>query len=1141
MDPQAYTRIVPSILGRPGCSEDTSLRRIGDMIRGVLRCEPPMVIPLENASVDVSREEQSSVAIVTFHEPRLEGPGFWCKWGSRQPLTPQQCRIMKGTYASNLYVKMHIHIQVRTEAGGTTHLSSFEREVMAGSIPIPVGCEVCTTRTMTHVEKPEHIEPPFTTGQFITGTSRFLTPTECMRENADICFAGGKRAELRMRRDQFSPINYLVVKAHAATGGLVVSQSTAFRGEVPITTVLAALGFATDREVLDLVFAGVPQEVADILLPVLAPSFVAREVLDVDAGLAALAARKSDDVSAFEAAVPSSAVVPGRAVIESLVPGTTDPYEKALTVARVALRFIMVDQGVEDPDDRDSMCTKGALSALSMYAELFRMAWRKCSTHYRAAIKSDLQTTRADPSGNLETGAGASNPVLERGARRGMLLNAMRRPIATGIAGGLSSKRGPEVRISDAANPMNKLSAVSIYRKIHQNQGSGGGGDKCTRKREITPDMFGFICGEDTPDGANVGQTKALSMSTVFAEPSSPDRAREAIVASGLLLPREAVACGRGTDACVVMLNGVALGFTGRPIELSERLRAMKRRAQLHPHTGIVWTPLDRKILVSTDHSRIVRPLYVVGPGGLDKETDTSWIDRNTGVTDLVARGLIEYVDPREAMSMYVAFWPRDVSSDHTHCEIHPGMIHDACMTVIPYPEMSQSPRNAYQSGMGKQALSNTVGFNCLGAVGSLTYMQPFAQSTLITNLAAEWCGAGASRGAIGFNARVVVMPYEGKGSEDPTQYSRAALDAGMGLSVAMVCEVNDCCSNTGSDETYGFVNGVPPPASSVCGPDGLPIVGRSVEPGDVIVSKYAQRSTPQGVMTRQRNVTLNSAGMATKHKRTARVDSFVNEQGQQCCSVYTSYLVETKVGDKSAARHGQKGVISAILNPEDMPYDDRGRFDVIINPHALPSRMTIGMLLEMLMSELAISSRETQFVEPFNSPKFDDVGDALEALGLSRDGTSTVYCGKTAQPIRARVFSGFCHYHKLRHMVSEKVHSRSVGPLVYITRQPSEGRSKFGGLRLGEMERDVLIAHGCASSITGKYTRDSDKFEAVVCALCGNIAHRRRGHANDDEGSWCQACQGTSRCVETMMPWCFKLLTQEVQGLGVNIRFPVE
>jgi len=1100
----AYTLHVPRILSRPG-STPYRFPDIGGVIREVLDGETIVVETTHGMVVEVK-----------FVDPTLSEPAYWDLWGNRCRLTPQMAKIMRHTYAAEVGVTAHMVVRADRERGLASAWQT--RNYTIGSVPIPVGCEVCPTRDPAYrVERPEYIEPPGIEGQFIThGSPRHVIPIECMRNNTVICFAGTKRCELRTRVSQFSPIVYLVVKCDAG-GCMTFSQSSAFRGEVPLTTAFAALGFVTDRQVAELMFAGIPDGVLETLAPMLTPSFDAREHLSEESALAALRERTSSDA---------------KCVIQRIVPNAQSNFERALTIARIAARLVLVTGGVSDPDDRDSMATKGVLSPAVGWAELFRSAIHRSSSHMAKTIKTDIAPGGKPPP------ASTIAQSLERGSKCGFLENTMRRPIATG--GSTSPYSGEEMQVSDAVNPMNMFSLMAA-RKIHLPRSVTGTGGRCTGQREITGGMYGFVCVEDTSDGATVGTTKSLTSMADFAEWSDPNHVRAAIA--------EIDGVVQTTDTTprdvLVMLNGAALGFSRSPIKLVRGLLARKCRAEIHPHTAVVWSPEERTVVISTDADRIVRPLYVVDPDG--RLPDTSWVTGDTTLTDLISRGVVEFVDPREAsMRSYVALHPREVApgSDHTHCEIHPGAIHNMQMSIHPYPNMSQSPRNAYQCGMGKQAISFIPHMNYLGAVGSSTYMQPFAQRTLVTSLSAVWCGADV-RDRTGYNARVLVIS-DPRGSEDPTQHNAGSLDFGMGFCVGIYCDTHDTCTNTGCDESYGGGD----PEAGVTGPDGLPVPGRRVRPGEVIIRKSAQRSTPEGIVTCQRDVYLaqRTAG-ATDDKviRIMRADRYVNQQGQNCCSVYTSCPIETSEGDKAASRHAQKGVIARRIPLEEMPYDEHGSYDIIINPHALPSRMTIGMLLEMLISRAAIETCEVHYVEPFAQNAVDDAMNRLQDLDLPRLGVGTVYCGRTGAPFHTEIFGGTCMYQKLRHLVEGKMHGRGGrGPRNVLTRQPPEGKKNHGGLRFGEMEKDAIVAHGCSWALLGKTMRDSDQFDTFVCTTCGTVANQkiprdRYRDLGDGEGpeTWCHACRGTSLCVRAAIPWCFNVLRHELQGLGVNTRLP--
>jgi len=240
-------------------------------------------------------------------------------------------------------------------------------------------------------------------------------------------------------------------------------------------------------------------------------------------------------------------------------------------------------------------------------------------------------------------------------------------------------------------------------------------------------------------------------------------------------------------------------------------------------------------------------------------------------------------------------------------------------------------------------------------------------------------------------------------------------------------------------------------------------------------------------------------------------------------------------IGDKFASRHGQKGTCGLILEPEDMPHTANGIVpDIIINPHAIPSRMTIAHLMETLLGRAGCELGFLGDATPFNpAMTVDRLGSVLQEHGVEPYSNEVMYCGYTGKQMATNIFMGPIFYQRLKHMVNDKIHSRATGPLVMLTRQPAEGRARDGGLRFGEMERDVMIAHGASAFLKERMMEASDNFEVHVCKGCGLL-----GVANKERNIWnCTGCGNTTDFSQVRIPYAYKLFLQELESMNISSR----
>jgi DNA-directed RNA polymerase II subunit RPB2 len=244
-------------------------------------------------------------------------------------------------------------------------------------------------------------------------------------------------------------------------------------------------------------------------------------------------------------------------------------------------------------------------------------------------------------------------------------------------------------------------------------------------------------------------------------------------------------------------------------------------------------------------------------------------------------------------------------------------------------------------------------------------------------------------------------------------------------------------------------------------------------------------------------------------------------------------------IGDKFCSRHGQKGTVGMILEPEDMPQTASGIVpDIIINPHCIPSRMTIAQLLETLLGKLGCEVGAQGDGSPFNNVTVEGVASMLkDDYGLEPYGNEIMYNGHNGRQLETSIFIGPCFYQRLRHCSADKLHSRASGPLVMLTRQPAEGRAREGGLRFGEMERDCVAAHGIAEFTKERFVECSDGFYCYSCKTCGLLSI-----SNPKEGIWnCNSCNNTTEFSHIQIPYASKLFLQELESMCISSRFITE
>jgi DNA-directed RNA polymerase III subunit RPC2 len=506
---------------------------------------------------------------------------------------------------------------------------------------------------------------------------------------------------------------------------------------------------------------------------------------------------------------------------------------------------------------------------------------------------------------------------------------------------------------------------------------------------------------------------------------------------------------------------------------------------------------------------------------------------------DFLAQGLVEYLDVNEENDSNIAMYENDINEATTHLEIEPFTILGAVAGLIPYPHHNQSPRNTYQCAMGKQAIG-AIASNQFLRIDSLLYLMVYPQKPMVKTRTIEL--VKYDQLPAGQNATVAVMSYSGYDIEDALVLNKGSVDRGFGRCQVFRKYVANLksYSNGTKDKLVPpeYENEVPIRKHALLDTDGLARVGEEVTAGEVYINKLIPEHALSSGITGSdagRPMTYLPAPQTYKLPDPSYIDKVmvsVTEGESQLIKVQTRQTRRPDVGDKFSSRHGQKGVVGIIAEQADMPFTDQGIVpDIIMNPHGFPSRMTVGKMLELVAGKAGVLSGQHGYGTAFGGSPVEEMSAILVDRGFSYGGKDYLTSGITGEPLPFYVFTGPIYYQKLKHMVQDKMHSRARGPRAILTRQPTEGRSRDGGLRLGEMERDCLIAYGTSQLLLERLMLSSDKHEVDVCEQCGFM-----GYLN-----WCQRCKSSVGVVKMTIPYAAKLLIQELFSMNVTARLVLE
>lgn len=785
-------------------------------------------------------------------------------------------------------------------------------------------------------------------------------------------------------------------------------------------------------------------------------------------------------------------------------------------------------------DDRDHYANKRLATAGTMIALLLRQHLRKFIKTLRRTLVTLIENRRP-----LDMGAVVKTHKITADIRYAF---------RTGNWSVQRSTTNQNVGITQIVNRMSHLALKSQIGRINTPMNRDG---KVTHPRQAHVSTWGLLCPNETPEGVGCGLVKNLAV-LAHVRVGVPNERIVYVCKTALgVQPFDNVASPE--TQFLVLVNGDIIGVHPDPDALVTAARTARRTGNLPYDTSVVR--LDYGVGITTDAGCIMRPVFVVDnlhllPDALAflaaTPSEEMW-------TVLLQYAIIEYLDKEEEAEMRVAVtvaelrseyaWRATDAEPYTHLEISPSAMLGHCALNIPFADRNQAPRNIYQASMGKQAV----------AVPMLPYMHRFdaqmhvpyyTQNPLVAT------GAEDLEFGMGLNAVVAIMQFTGYNQEDSVLMNKAFVERGAFRSMYYSVYTSEE-RTTGSDpETFENPHTVPDVMGlkqadySALDAVGTIELNTVLTPGTVLIGKTMSMPHLQG--KGEKTVKRDASVVYDGTEENCRVDRVMltnNREGVNCERVRVRSARIPIVGDKFSSRHGQKGTIGALLPQEDMPFSvETGMTpDIIINPCAIPSRMTIAHLVECVASKTGVILGKFVNGAPFREVNVaTDICEVLHAAGFQRHGNERMISGITGELMEASIFMGPTFYQRLKHMTNDKVHSRSTGPHTVVTRQPSEGRSHNGGLRLGEMERDCLVSHGASRTLQERYLYASDAYSAPMCNKCGILAEHAYNPAFGatviGRSARCRVC-GESDVVDVITPYPYKLLQQELGAMGITVR----
>ncbi|KAL7421444.1 hypothetical protein Q5752_004330 [Cryptotrichosporon argae] len=766
------------------------------------------------------------------------------------------------------------------------------------------------------------------------------------------------------------------------------------------------------------------------------------------------------------------------------------PREKFRMLLFMLRKLYSMVAGQTCPDNPDSPQHHEVLLPGFLYAMIIKERFDETLLAIRQQIALDLrQANKVDFASEKYFPSILAKTNMDIGAKLSYFL----------ATGNLVSPTGLDLQQTSGftiiAEKLNFYRYLAHFRCIHR--GAFFAELKTTTVRKLLPESWGFLCPVHTPDGSPCGLLNHLSHTCQLVTTTLDSSAVPALLSAHGMTQVFAASLD-GTRLVVVQLDGRVIGWASpaQARALADLLRRLKtegdKRVPLDMEVGYVPVTKGGQypgLYLFASRSRMMRPVTFL----------------DNGKTDHVGTFEQVYMD----IAVTKAEVEKGVSS---HVELDPTSMLSVIANLTPFSDFNQSPRNMYQCQMGKQSMG-TPSTALSKRTDNKMYRLQTGQTPIVRpNLHNTY---GFDQFPNGTNAVVAVISYTGYDMEDAMILNKSAHERGFGYGTVYKADTFDLGAQGGRGKRasptlhFGIGRDVKPEHTmrDTVDADGLPRIGARVKAGDALCAYVDDVS-----------------GRTKVHKYKGDEVAYVDEVrvlgsdagDTELQKVHIKLRVPRApvIGDKFSSRHGQKGVCSQKFKAVDMPFSESGmQPDVIINPHAFPSRMTIGMFVESLAGKAGALHGLAQDATPF---KFSDAdrpveffGEQLLAAGYNYHGNEPMYSGITGEELRADIYIGVVYYQRLRHMVNDKFQVRTTGPVDPLTRQPVKGRKRAGGIRFGEMERDALIAHGTSFLLQDRLMNCSDYSTAWVCRTCGSLVSL--GYAARGEGrrEFCRICDG--------------------------------
>jgi DNA-directed RNA polymerase subunit B len=1012
--------------------------------------------------------------------------------GSSSLVTPAEARLRSLTYAAPITLELTVKKDGQIDS----------EVVEIGKIPVMVKSNVCNTVGMSREELIQNYNDPMDPGGYfiIRGNERVMVMAEDLAEN-QVFIENNKKGDLTLKLFSLKGTYRIPITINENKEGLLNVSFSRFK-DIPAVILLKALGMVKESEISE--YIGKETDSVIVNLYEFVNIATKEDAMMFIAEKTNLQGTKKEILDRVCQRIDSY-------LFPHVGQKKEERIKKAVTLCKLIKQFLIAKENPKLRTDKDHYANKRVRLSGDLLATLFRVNL--------GILIRDIQYSLQKSSKRKKF---FSIKVL---AKSTLFSHRVESAIATG------SWTGERSGITQNIDKTNYLATISQLQRVSSML---PGDQENFMARTLHPTHYGRFCPIETPEGTEIGLRKNLA---ILSRVST----RVEIDAKKLMKELETLGMSITENKKYdVFYNGQYVGGVDDGKEFISKLKEKRRENGLPEQMNFRIEEGFDTVHISTEPGRVLRPLVIVeyGVPKLKSEHLVQLEQGEMNWKDLIKKGIIEYLDAAEEDNCLVSLYEEELTPEHTHMEIDAVALFGAVTSLVPYGNHDQSSRLNRGSKTQKQALG-LYAANYLCRLDTDVSVLQYPQKPIVRSFVYDTLDIYPA----GQNLVVAIMGYDGYNMEDALVLNKGSIDRGMGRSFYFrpysAVEMN---------YAGGLKDEIAIPEKDSSGyrmessyrlleDDGIVHPEADVGEGEVLIGKMS----PPKFLSEAREISIRTkkeSSITLRQEEKGTVESvFVTEddEGNKIVQVKTRDHRIPELGDKFATSHGQKGVIGAIVPEEDIPFTANGiKPDVMFNPHGLPSRMTVGYLLELLAGKVGCIGGKTIDGTSFSGASKKELEEQLEKLGFRFDGKETMYSGVTGKRMVSKIFVGDLYYLKLKYMVGNKMHGRASGKVALLTRQPIEGRSRGGALRLGEMEQQALVAHGASLLLKERY--DSDKVVLPICTKCG--AQGREDHLK--KKFICSVCN--SEDIEPVeVSYAFKLLLEELQGLHINTTFELK